>query len=260
QNRRQHRIAPVRDRGHFHHRPAVSLHHQVSGKIAEGLFSFELLGGYFSLDNYFSLCRNFEWNCFATDDFHGPPSDSTGHGHLVKAIGKSGRRHIVDVRQRPKHNGDWKRFIAPFGVGIVIEHGVMRRADASQQAIRRPEVPAVHSYVANTALVIACNKRTCHPRVTAETWLLHRSGNHSQADFFQLRTHVNFFLHRTIFHRYRLDGLSPPPPPALIHVGGIDTPHAQADDFARSSVDSGKNLNPVTAPVAVDYVFIQKCL
>src|SRR5262249_59724348 len=120
----------------------------------------------------------------------------------------------------------------------------MRWAYASQQPIRRPEVSAVHSYVANTTLVIACNKWTRHPRVTAETWLLDRSRDHSQANFFELRARMNFFMNRPVLHHHRLDGLSHALPPTLIHVGGVRASPSPAHQFSPNSLQPRETPHP----------------
>src|SRR5262249_10566032 len=82
--------------------------------------------------------------------------------------------------------------------------------------------------------------------------------DHSQANFFELRARMNFFMNRTILHRYRLYRLSHGPAPALIHFGGGGASHAQTDNSARSSLDSRENPGSLTTAPAIRYLFHPK--
>ena len=178
QDRRQHRVAPVSDCRDFHDRPAMPLHHQISGEIAERLLLFQLLRGYFSLNHDFRFSGNFERHRFTSHELHRPVSDRARNSQLVQAIREIGRRHIVDVGERTQNDRHGQRLAAALRVGIMIEHGVMRRTDSGEQTIRRSKVAAVHSHVADAGLGIARNKWTCDTRIAAKSRFLNRRRKH----------------------------------------------------------------------------------
>ena len=204
----------------------MPLHHQISGKIAERLLLFQLLRGYFSLNHDFRFSGNFERHRFTSHELHRPVSDRARNSQLVQAIREIGSRHIVDVGERTQNDRHGQRLAAALRVGIMIEHGVMRRTDSGEQTIRRSKVAAVHSHVADAGLGIARNKWTCDTRIAAKSRFLNRRRKHRQANFFKLRADMNLFVSRSARHDDRLDRPRDCMAPSLVNIPGVFTTHA----------------------------------